>query len=303
MQEQRGRVTRRSLLDRPQSLIGGRPIVRNSAVSSPPHDEPDPSALWPPSLGSWPSPTPRERAGPDECWLPLSWQLPQETWTPPAEPTPEAIVPSPPPPRPQAAPAGQAEAARARRVEGRTPSPVVMRRWLIGIALVLALGLAVMVAPPNLPNPLVAGADRPSAGGGGEQARTVDVGTPFTHPSGLTVNIGRLRTVPAAENGREVRKGQQLLVAELQVTNGGGDPIRLEQFNIRARVGAGQREARQVTDPAVRPGEATGTLWPGRGATGAYAFALVDSDDTASVLVEVQLPGAGDPPVSFRGSV
>lgn len=301
MDHQRARLTRRSLLDRPQSLIR-RPVVRESATSPAPIDEPDPSSLWPPSLGSWPSPGPRERAGPDEQWLPLSWQLPRGSWEAPEPSAPEPAAPTSLRTRPPAAP--PPAPVRPRRSERDSGAPGVVRRWMLVAGLVAVLGLVVTVAARNLPNPLAAGTTATSGPEQAGTARLAKVGTPFTFPNGLTVNIMRLRVVNASADGPGgVRKGQQLLVADVQVTNGGGDPVRLDVLDLQAHIGSDHHLARQVTDPAISPGKATGSLAPGRVGGGAYGFALRDSDDTSKVLIDVQLTGSGQPLVSFEGSV
>src|SRR4029450_3242847 len=114
-----------------------------------------------------------------------------------------------------------------------------------------------------------------------QPARPLKVGTPFTFPGGLTVNVTGLRPVVASAGGPGMHKGQRLLVADLQVTNGGGDPVQLDDLGVQTRIGSTQRSGTAVSDPAVKPGRAKGRLVPGREADGSYAFGRIGGDETA----------------------
>jgi O-acetyl-ADP-ribose deacetylase (regulator of RNase III) len=101
----------------------------------------------------------------------------------------------------------------------------------------------------------------------------VRVGRTVTYGDRLAVSVVRLREGRAGEYTYGASNGQEVVIAEVRVTNGTRADVDLTLCDVRARLGPDQVQAYELHDrEVVTPARLEGSLAAGRMATGAYGF-------------------------------
>lgn len=134
-----------------------------------------------------------------------------------------------------------------------------------------------------------------------ETAPATGFGAPAAYPDGVKVSITKAEKAVETGTGPGQFNGRQLLVVDLQVTNGSASPIDLNQVVITTTYGQSRQVAAAVYPGNVSVQDFTGSVAAGATASARYAFAVPAADlGLVSMTVDFDASHAS---AIFTGSV
>ncbi len=143
--------------------------------------------------------------------------------------------------------------------------------------------------PPPLPNPAPSTIVKVIRSGDTRSpsimASTTSFAEPATYPDGVVVSVNNARAAVELGEGPGVFNGRELLVVDLEITNGSKEPVNVDQVVITTYYGKEKQLAPVVYPGNLQMHDFSGVADAGSKASARYAFAVPKSALPAVTMV------------------